>query len=205
MLHELLLGKINWWSVPKHLRYNLEQNLIQTLVQWLASRYKMIHSLLNFNYLHKVEMVNWKWIPWHFLCCLRWNNLYIYIFWVHVSLVEHHVFLPVLLNYKITFFNSCYGWQAKEHICRLIQSSIESGAKLVVDGRNVLVFDLILSSIYLIYDLLELCIIDFLFLGSIALIEKRILLCPWYRWSHRLKFSGLFLDLWADIHDTNFK
>ncbi|XWS63068.1 hypothetical protein CRYUN_Cryun06bG0064900 [Craigia yunnanensis] len=29
--------------------------------------------------------------------------------------------------------------QAKEHICRLIQSSIESGAKLVVDGRNFLV------------------------------------------------------------------
>ncbi|XP_022727293.1 methylmalonate-semialdehyde dehydrogenase [acylating], mitochondrial-like isoform X2 [Durio zibethinus] len=31
------------------------------------------------------------------------------------------------------------GKQAKELVCRLIQSSIESGAKLVVDGRNILV------------------------------------------------------------------
>lgn len=32
-----------------------------------------------------------------------------------------------------------YSLQAKERICRLIQSGVDSGAKLLLDGRNILV------------------------------------------------------------------
>ncbi|KAF8378731.1 hypothetical protein HHK36_030080 [Tetracentron sinense] len=41
--------------------------------------------------------------------------------------------------------------QAKERICRLIQSGVENGARLVLDGRNIMV------PVYLLYLTIYLC------------------------------------------------
>lgn len=43
--------------------------------------------------------------------------------------------------------------QAKERICRLIQSGIDSGAKLALDGRNIVVYLLCLFLAFLLYQI----------------------------------------------------
>lgn len=58
-----------------------------------------------------------------------------------------------------------------ERICRLIQADIESGAKLLLDGRNILVLGFIFYLKALIYIILTLFIHDF-FLFLFGMYEK---------------------------------
>lgn len=46
-------------------------------------------------------------------------------------------FVIIMNSVLLHLFINCIYSQAKERVCRLVQSGVESGARLLLDGRNI--------------------------------------------------------------------
>lgn len=60
MVYLYFSGKANLWIVPKPLKWMLEQNLVQTLVQLLQKRWKHLSALCaSFFYNKRIKLETW--------------------------------------------------------------------------------------------------------------------------------------------------
>ena len=66
-----------------------------------------------------------------------------------------YIFIELLFWYLIFFLYS----QAKDRTCRLVQSGVENGARLILDGRNIVVYLCFLNLLkYELFDDTKLCL-----------------------------------------------